>query len=111
VPTAIADTADIDQGVERLGDRFIVGGDKTALARGHVLARLETERADVSQSSDCRPFVPSPDGLRAILDDGEAVVTADTPESLHVCRPSSEVDGNDRPGALGERRFHGVRIE
>ena len=76
------------QPAERLGDVVAVGGDEPALARGHVLRRVQREARRVRQRPDLAAAVDALHGVRGVLDHRDP----EREDRVHVARPG-------RPGA------------
>ena len=64
-----SDSTEDDEDADATCPVRIVRDDDPAFARGHVLALLETEAGDFSESSQLPASVGSLEGLRAVLDD------------------------------------------
>ena len=94
-----------------LGKGGIVGRHHAAFARGHVLVGVETEGADVAETSTRPALVGQSDRFRRVLDDFQAVGGGHIQDRVHIHRQAVDVHHHDglRPGcAFGGdlRRIH-----
>ena len=77
---------------DRLGDVVAVRRDQPALAGGDVLGRVEAEARRVGDRADLAAAVAALEGVRGVLDDGDAELQ----ERVEVGRLAGEMDREDR---------------
>src|SRR5207247_4709112 len=63
---------------------FVVDDERTALDRGDVLVRMETEDADVAKAADRLATPARADGERGVLDDAQLAFSGQRVERVHV---------------------------
>ena len=91
VPLPLAQPTDVVDRPALLGQRGIIGSDRPALARGHVLRVLEAESRRSAKAAD----LPSPPGgsvgLCAVLHDEKPAPAGDLRDPVHVRGVAREV--------------------
>jgi len=98
------------QQVNPFGERGVGGGDHAALTGGHVLGRIEAERAGTPRSAEAavdRGAVR----LRRVLDDLQAMAFGDLDDGRQIRGVAVQADRHDCPGArrdggLDQRGIH-----
>jgi hypothetical protein len=91
-------------------ERGIVDEDGAAVAESaEVLRGIERERARVADRPHRAPLVLRAVGLAGVLEDGYPAAARDVQDRIEVGGAPVEVDGNDGPGAGGERAGDRVR--
>ncbi len=88
-----------------------VGDEQPPFAAAEVLQVVQAEGAGDSQRSAHPPLVHRPVRLAGVFDHMQAVLLGDGENRVHVSRAAVNVDGNDRPGPLGDCRFDLGRVE
>ena len=111
VPRALGQPAAVVQRPQAGGKIVVAGEQDATLAAVEVLAGLEGKHADVSERADTPPFVLGSVGVGRVLDDRQVVTPGDVHDGVHVGRQTAQVDGDDGPGARGDRLFDGGRID
>lgn len=96
-----------------LGDVGAVCRNHAALARGHVLRRVEREARGVAEGADASSLDCRAVSLRGVLDEQEVVLRCELREPRHVRREAVEVDCDDcvHPLAGPEPRFERVGVD
>jgi hypothetical protein len=84
-----------------VGQLVVVGRDEATLGRGHVLGRVQAERA-VPEAPRPPAAEGGPVGLAGILHDHESVPVGDGPDHVHVGHQTEEVNRADRPRPRGD---------
>jgi hypothetical protein len=79
--------------------------------RRQVLAGEERERRRVAERPDRAAVATGAVRLRRVLDQREAVPVGDLAERRQVGGLAAQVDGDDGPGALGDRRVDRGRVD
>ena len=100
MPALVVPTV-VPQGSRALGDFIVVGRKHAAVAAdGHVLRRVETERADVGSGAGDIAVPTGEVCLTAVRDDGEVVLGGDGPDRVHVRHLPVDVDREHGPWVL-----------
>ena len=110
-PVAGVGAALVGERAQLPGERGVVGRDHAALARRHLLVRVEGEDRGVARAADAAAAVLAADGLAGVLDDREAVLLGDRAERVHVARVAEHVHGQDGARARRDGRLDGRRVE
>ena len=101
----------VAEGGGPLVDLVVVGDQEAPLAAGQGLARHDRHRSHVSDRTEEPPLVQGPLGMGDILHYAEPVLAGDLHDRVHVGGVPAVVDGQDRPGALGDPVLDVVRVE
>lgn len=93
-------------GAHFLGERVIIGEDRTAVAEASQrFGGEEAGAADVAQGARFFAFIGCPKALRRIFDDDKAVFGSDGVDCIHVGGLPVEADGDDGLGLGGNFVF------
>ena len=82
---AVAVAAPVAEAFGNLLQLAVVGEDRTALAHGDVVRRVETQGADVTEGTDHLPVVGRAERIAAVLDQPEIVFLAQRGDHLRGC--------------------------
>src|SRR5439155_26653011 len=83
--------------LQERADPRVAGRHDAAVAAGDLLGVLQGEAGDVPDRADGLAAIPRPPGLRAVLDQDQAVLVGEGSEGVQVARVAGQVDGDDRP--------------
>src|SRR5690554_4017738 len=88
----------------------ITGGYHAALTtRGHDLVLTEGPGPHMTDGTHRAPPVASPMGLGAVLDHIQAPLPSQLHDGVHITGPASQMNADDRPGALAQHSPDAVR--
>ena len=93
-----------------LRHRLVVGEDRAAFAGTEVLAELEAEAAGGAPTAHAAIAPLGQVGLAGVLDHRHVVFLGDGEDAVQVGDGAADVDGDDRRGAVGDRRLELGRI-
>ena len=85
--------------------------DHPALARRHLLVRIEREDGRGAMRAESRAAVVGSERLARILDQRETVPRGELAQRVELARIAEDVDRDDRLRPLRDRRLHGRGIE
>jgi len=90
---------------------LVVGDDHPAVATGDRLELVEAEDPDLADAAHAAATVAGPEGLGAVLDQGDAMAVGNGPQLGQPRRVAQHVDRHDRPRPRRDARLHVDRVE
>ena len=93
------------------GTLIVIGDDHAPLARADVFPLRKAEASRIAQCPRLPARELAPDALRAILDDLQAVAPRGLQDRLHGADDPVEMNDDQRPGARGDQRLDGARVD
>jgi len=96
---------------QALGDLVVIGHHAAAHVGTQGLLRIEGKPAGLRQCARQAPFVGAEHRLAGVFVDDETMSLRESVDRVHVTDDPGLVHAQDRPGAVGDGRFHRLRAD